>query len=44
MAYDWSITPPERVLNERFGMQQFHSGQREIKAIALLPFFSMLAI
>ena len=30
MTYDWSITPPEQVLHERFPMQQFHSGQREI--------------
>ena len=30
MALTWSAFSPERLLRERFGMQNFHSGQREI--------------
>lgn len=30
MVYDWYAFPPERLLVERFGMQNFHPGQREI--------------
>ena len=30
MAYSWNTFPPEQLLFERFGMQRFHSGQREI--------------
>lgn len=30
MALDWSAFPPERLLHERFNMQNFHPGQREI--------------
>src|SRR5207253_1818797 len=30
MALVWSSFPPEHVLRERFGMQNFHPGQREI--------------
>jgi ATP-dependent DNA helicase RecQ len=30
MALDWSSFPPERLLHERFGMQNFHPDQREI--------------
>lgn len=30
MVYTWSTFPPERLLSERFGMQHFHPGQREI--------------
>ncbi len=30
MVYDWHAFPPERLLAERFGMRNFHPGQREI--------------
>ncbi|HLI68172.1 MAG TPA: RecQ family ATP-dependent DNA helicase [Ktedonobacteraceae bacterium] len=30
MALSWSQFPPERLLSERFGLQSFHPGQREI--------------
>jgi len=30
MALDWNTIPPERLLRERFGLQRFHPGQREI--------------
>ena len=30
MVYDWTAFPPERLLIERFGIQSFHPGQREI--------------
>ena len=30
MVYDWNAFPPERLLIERFGLQNFHPGQREI--------------
>ena len=30
MALTWSSLPPESLLQERFGMQDFHPGQREI--------------
>lgn len=30
MTLDWNEIPPERLLHERFGLQRFHPGQREI--------------
>ena len=30
MIYKWQQTPPEQLLSERFHLQHFHPGQREI--------------